>query len=219
MAIEKTIYQTFKSSKLPLLTRYHIYKLKRRNPEYKYEFYDDQRIEDFLKNEFDQDIYSAYKRINIGAAKADVFRLAVLYKYGGVYLDIDSLILNKIDDFLEDDDSALISLEGNLNFYIQYALFYKAGHPFLKKALEMVVDNIKTNRFHNDVHKMTGPATYTAAIKACLEEDPNIPYREIGLNYENMVKFSYRGSKTFLYGISKKKHWKRMIKTHDVLTK
>ncbi|MGY0039768.1 glycosyltransferase family 32 protein [Pedobacter sp. NJ-S-72] len=89
MSIPKIIHQTFKTSKLPVITRWHIARFRKKNPEYSYEFYDDLRIEAFLLKEFDEDMLSLYKRINIGAAKADFFRYAVLYKKGGVYLDID----------------------------------------------------------------------------------------------------------------------------------
>src|SRR6478736_2789667 len=55
MAIPKTIYQTYKSAQLPLLTRWHISRMRRRNPEYDYQFYDDARIEYFIKEHYDAD--------------------------------------------------------------------------------------------------------------------------------------------------------------------
>ncbi|MBN2893758.1 MAG: hypothetical protein JXL97_17950 [Bacteroidales bacterium] len=191
MAIPKTIYQTFKTSKLPLLTKWHIWNLKKKNPEYNYVFFDDKKIDAFIKEEFDEKTYQLYKRINIGAAKADFFRYAILYKRGGIYLDIDSLILKKLDDFILPDDSAIISLEGNLNFFIQYALFFEAGHPFLKKTIETVTKNLIENKYPHKVHKTTGPSAYTFAIKNCLSKSKDIKFRQFDVNYSNLVKFSY----------------------------
>ena len=71
MSIPKIIHQTFKTSELPFITRWHIARFRKKNPDYIYEFYNDQRIEAFLSKEFDKDILSLYKRINIGAAKAE----------------------------------------------------------------------------------------------------------------------------------------------------
>jgi mannosyltransferase OCH1-like enzyme len=68
MAIPKVIYQTFKTNQLPYLTKWHIRMLKRRNPEYDYQFYDDDRIADFILAEFGTDIFNLYKSIDIGAA-------------------------------------------------------------------------------------------------------------------------------------------------------
>lgn len=217
MPIPKTIFQTYKTAKLPALTRWHVGRLKSRNPQYDYQFYDDARIEAFLEEEYGRDVYDAYKRINIGAAKADFFRYAILYKKGGVYLDIDSLILAKLEDFLLPGDSAVISLESNNRFFIQYALFFEAGHPFLQKTLELVMNNIRENKHPYHVHQMTGPSVYSLAIRDCLQKSPNIPYRQIGMNYDAKVKFSYRMSKFFLYGLSRKNHWKTQEKTTPVL--
>jgi mannosyltransferase OCH1-like enzyme len=219
MAIPKTIFQTFKTSKLPLLTRWHIKQMKKNNPEYDYQFYDDARISSFIKDEFGDEVYEIYDSILLGAAKADFFRYSILYKKGGVYLDIDSLFLQKLDHFILPDDSAIISLEGNRQFYIQYALFYEAGHPFLKKTLDVIIQNIKENKYPNNTHQMTGPTAYTKGINECLKESKDIKYRQVGLNYDYVVKFSYRMAKTVLYGFSRKNHWKRLSKKYSVLKK
>lgn len=212
MAIEKIIHQTFKTKKLPFLTKWHIRQLKKKNPEYSYCFYDDNDIIDFIKAEFDEEVLEIYKRITIGAVKADFFRYALLYKKGGVYLDIDSRIISPIHTFIKEEDSAVISLESNNKYYIQYALFFEKGHPFLKETIEKVIDNLKNSRHPGDSHKATGPFAYTEAIKKCLSENPNISFREMGIDYEGHVEFSYPMSKTLLYGFSRKEHWKKQLK-------
>ena len=215
MAIPKIIHQTFKSSKLPWLTRWHISRFKRKNPEYHYEFYDDLRIEKFLSEEFNDDILKTYQRLNIGAAKADFFRYAVLLKKGGVYIDIDSAIKGRLDDFIRADDSAIISSEKNPGLYVQWALVFEAGHPFLKKTLELVCENIKHNSYPHDVHQMTGPSVYTKAIEQALKENPHIKYRVLGIDYNGHLKFKYLFSKFSLY--NKGEHWKKLQLTKPVL--
>lgn len=209
MAIPKTIYQTFKHKKLPLLTQWHIYQLRRRNPEYDYQFYDDERISSFIRQEFGPDVFNLYQRITIGASKADFFRYAILYKKGGIYLDIDSLIVTKLDDFILPTDTAIISYENNLKYYVQWALFFEAGHPFLLKTLEVVLDNLRENRFPNDVHQMTGPSAFSKAISACIHTSSAIGYRQLGVDYDGKCRFHHRFSKFFLYGLRRKNHWKK----------
>lgn len=208
MAIPKIIYQTFKTDQLPFLTKWHVHKLQRRNPEYQYQFYDDDRISEFIRSEYGTDTFHLYRRINIGAAKADFFRYAILFKTGGVYLDMDSLNIVQLDKFILPTDSALISLEKHLEYYVQWALVFEAGHPFLEKTLEIVMDNLQTNRYPRDVHAMTGPGAYTQAIKECLKESSTIQYRELGCDYEGNFKFHYRFSKFFLYGAFRKNYWR-----------
>jgi mannosyltransferase OCH1-like enzyme len=216
MPIPKIIHQTFKTAQLPFLTRWHIARFRRKNPDYAYEFYDDARIDHFILSEFGQDVFSLYKKINIGAAKADFFRYAVLLKKGGVYLDIDCHVKDALDHFVSPDDSALLSLEKDPKFYVQWALFYEAGHPFLQKTLEMIYENIRQNKFPHDVHKMTGPAVYTLAINECLKENPTISYRIYGIEYAPHLRDKYKLAKFFLYK-NKSNHWKKLQVTSSVL--
>lgn len=217
MSIPKIIHQTFKSSELPFLTRWHISGFRKKNPGYAYEFYDDARIESFLKDEFDPEVFEAYKRINIGAAKADFFRYAVLYKKGGVYVDIDSGINSRLDDFIKPDDQAVITREGNPDLFAQWALIYSPGHPFLQKTIEIVLENIRLNKYPHDVHQMTGPSAYTLAINESLKNNPNINYRLLGTDYEGHLKVKYKLGKFFLY--EKGDHWKKKQLTTPVLKK
>ena len=206
MPIPKIIHQTFKHNNLPLITRWHISRFLRRNPEYRYEFYDDARIEQFLMDEYGRETLTLYKRLNIGAAKADFFRYAVLYKKGGVYIDIDSGINGKLADFIKPEDMAVITLEGHPELFAQWALVYAPGHPFLKKTMEIVQHNIITNKYPNDVHRMTGPSAYTEAVNESLAADPSIPYRLFGTDYNKHLKVKYSFGKFFLY--EKGGHWK-----------
>lgn len=207
MSIPKIIHQTFKTAALPFLTRWHISGFKKRNPDYAYEFYDDSRIEQFLLAEYGPEVYTLYKKLNIGAAKADFFRYAILYKKGGIYVDIDSGINGSLNSFIKPDDVAIITREGDPIFYAQWALIYSAGHPFLEKTMEMVMENIRTNKYPHDVHQMTGPSVYTAAIKASLDNDPTIPHRILGTDYNGHLKVKYKFGKFFLY--EKGDHWKK----------
>lgn len=111
MAIPKVIYQTFKTSKIPWITRLYIWNFRRKNKEFDYEFYDDVRIDSFIKSYFSLEVYDAYSKLQIGAAKADFFRYAILYIHGGIYLDLDSDILISLNKVLRVEDVAVITRE------------------------------------------------------------------------------------------------------------
>lgn len=215
MAIPKIIHQTFKSSALPFITRWHIAGFRKKNPAYAYEFYDDARIDLFLLEEFGAEILALYKRINIGAAKADFFRYAVLYKKGGIYVDIDSGINGSLDDFILPDDTAIITHEGDPSLFAQWALIYSPGHPFLEKTIQLVLENIRQNKYPHDVHSMTGPFAYTEAINLCLKDNPDTPHRVLGTDYNGHLKVKYKLGKFFLY--QKGDHWKKKQLTTPVL--
>ncbi len=215
MSIPKIIHQTFKTADLPLLTQWHIARFRKKNPDYAYEFYDDLRIERFLLAEYGVEVCSLYKRINIGAAKADFFRYAVLYKKGGVYIDIDSGINDSLSQWIKEDDIAIITREGDPTLFAQWALIYSAGHPFLKKTIELVLENLTENKYPHDVHKMTGPTVYTEAINAVLKSNPETPHRLLGIDYNGHLKVKYKLGKFFLY--KKGDHWKKKQLTTPVI--
>ena len=189
--------------------------MRRMNPEYEYQFFNDDDIDKFIKAEFDTDIYEQYKRLNIGAAKADFFRYAVLFKRGGIYLDIDSIAKSKFRSWISYDDSAVITKEKNPGLYVQWALIYDKGHPFLKMVLDAVVENIKNNRYPHDVLNMTGPNVYSKVIDQCLLNKDSTNYRIFGVDYNGKMKFKY-----WLSGFSfrKKEHWRQTQKTKPVLS-
>jgi len=188
--------------------------MKLRNPSYDYQFYDDARIDDFFKKEYDKEVFAAYKRIDIGAVKADFFRYALLYKYGGVYLDVDGYTIKDLDKMIQPNDSAILTYEGNPEFFAQYALVYDKGHPFLLRTMEKAMDNIKHNRYPHNGHQMTGPTVYTAAINECIAENPNIPYRIFGTDYEGFLNPRHPLRKQ-LY--KKGEHWQEAQLTRPVL--
>ena len=70
-----------------------------KNPNYAYFLYDDNDRILFIKKHFDINVYNAYSRIIPGAFKADLWRYCILYIYGGVYADIDTICFNPIELF------------------------------------------------------------------------------------------------------------------------
>ena len=208
MAIPKQIFQTYKTDRLSWVTRWNIRRIRRRNPGYEYYFYDDAKVLAFFEQEMPPEYLRAYKRLRIGAAKADFFRYAVLYVKGGVYLDLDSSIRRPLDKFIRPDDVAVITREGNPGLYVQWGLVFDKGHPFLKRTLEMVLDNIESHRYPHDVHATTGPTVYSRAIDACVAEDPSVPYRLFGTDYEGNMIFKFWLGKMLKYE-KKSDHWKR----------
>lgn len=191
--------------------------MKRRNPDYSYQLYDDDDITKFLEQEFPPKYLKAYNRLTIGAAKADFFRYAIIYKKGGVYLDVDSGMTKPLKYLIKPDDVAVLSRERHPHFFVQWALISEKEHPFLGKTLEMIVDNIENHRFPHDVHKTTGPAAYSIAINECLKENPNISYRIFdGVEFRGFLKFKYKLGKFFLYE-KKSEHWKKKQEVIDII--
>ena len=82
------IYQTWHSKELPPKMSACVEKLKKDNPEFEHHLYDDEDCRAFIKENYDSSVLQAYDSLVPGAYKADLWRYCVIYKTGGVYLDI-----------------------------------------------------------------------------------------------------------------------------------
>jgi mannosyltransferase OCH1-like enzyme len=138
--------------------------LKDKNPGYTYSLFDDNDIQQFINENYSKDVQRAYSKLHIGAAKADFWRYLVLYKNGGVYIDFDSYPQCNLDQIIRDTDYAIITREGNPDYFAQWCLFFGKEHPVLKKTIEYAIENI-LNAKETEILKLTGPVVYTRAIK------------------------------------------------------
>uniref|UniRef100_A0A6C0JGL7 Glycosyltransferase n=1 Tax=viral metagenome TaxID=1070528 RepID=A0A6C0JGL7_9ZZZZ len=86
--IPLNIFQTWHSLDLPPKMKETVELLKSQNPEFTHYLYDDSMCREFIKINFNDDILYSYDSLKPGAYKADLWRYCVLYKYGGIYLDI-----------------------------------------------------------------------------------------------------------------------------------
>lgn len=86
--IPKDIYVTWYTKKLPPKMKENVEYIKKTNPDFTVHVYDDADCRGFIKNHFDKDVLEAYDALLPGAYKADLWRYCVLYKKGGVYMDI-----------------------------------------------------------------------------------------------------------------------------------
>ena len=78
-----------------------VYKWKDNNPEYDLIIHTAVMRESFIKYYFDKRVYNAYCKIKPGAFKADLWSYCILYIFGGIYVDIDTLCIGKLNDFIQ----------------------------------------------------------------------------------------------------------------------
>jgi mannosyltransferase OCH1-like enzyme len=94
--IPKLIHQTWKTSKIPNRWVPFTNKVRELNPDWKYMLWTDSDNDDFVKKEF-PDFYDIFKNFSRNIMRADVIRYLIMYKIGGVYLDLDYEVLQPFD--------------------------------------------------------------------------------------------------------------------------
>ena len=115
------------------------------NPDFEYRFYDDEDCYNFIKEHYDDETLSLYLSINpnYGSCRADFFRYLLIYKIGGVYLDIKSSTSRPLSETILPTDEYLLShwigkdwnelLEYQLGEFQNWHIISVPNHPFLKQ--------------------------------------------------------------------------------------
>jgi len=104
--IPKIIHQTWKDKNLPPI----IYKLVSENISflkskgYEYMFWTDEMILKLITEEY-PDFYNIYKLARTGVQKGDIARIILVYHYGGIYIDLDVLVLKDFEEILDMNNS------------------------------------------------------------------------------------------------------------------
>ena len=190
LKIPKNIYQTWYTRDLHPSIEHKITRLRLANPSYKYILFIDDEMNAYVQNNFGPDIVSAYNRLNIITAKADFWRYLLLFKEGGIYLDMDGAVVGSLDDLLESTDEAVISEEIHRPFFIQWGLVFRAGHPILRRTIELVLRNIHRNTARS-VHSLTGPTVFSEAIHSLYYSNYHMHYNHSALPDYSPINTTY----------------------------
>jgi len=111
---------------------------RRLNPEYAIKLYDDNMCASFLLTEFTQKHLDLFNFLQDGPIKADFWRLCVLYKYGGVYIDADAEPLISLQDFI-DPLADFVTCSSYGSNYNPNFIMAKAGDEFIKLCIDTYI--------------------------------------------------------------------------------
>jgi len=110
--IPKVIYMCHKK-----LDKIKIYSQnwKKLNPDYEIKLYDDTLCKEFLLNEYSQLHLDIFNFLKDGPIKSDFWRICILNKYGGLYVDADIEPLVPLNNFIENNDDFVTCISTNFN--------------------------------------------------------------------------------------------------------
>ena len=74
---------------------------KKLNPEYEIILYDDEMCKEFILTKFSQKHLDVFNFLKDGPIKADFWRVCILYKLGGLYIDADAEPLVPLRDYID----------------------------------------------------------------------------------------------------------------------
>ncbi len=135
-------------------------------PTFEHRFCDDDECQKFVRERCSREMYECYSRLQIGAAKADLWRVLVLLHEGGIYLDIDAALSWSPESFLSPDQNELFLRErdGRLTNYFFAA---SPGHGTFADIRDRIASNINSNSLKS-VYDMTGPTVVDTVARSAL---------------------------------------------------
>ena len=190
--IPKIIWQTMKTNDVPVFIKSYTDSWIEMNPEYEYRFHDDNDIIDFLKNDFPEYL-KGYNNLKYGASKADLWRYLIIYKYGGVYADIDCICINPLRNWV-DKQATFVTALGTNKDICQWLIISVPKNPIFLRAAQKTVENsqnqkvtshygfeyienqliIRENKplskFDHPVLALSGPPVLQSAAEECFRE-------------------------------------------------
>jgi mannosyltransferase OCH1-like enzyme len=191
-SIYNNIFQTHKSIKYinskPKL-RLSVKTWLQHKNKFNYFFYDDNNCEKFMKNIVGGDTYKAYQKLPINVMKADLWRYCVIYEYGGIYADIDTIC--KINPQIFLNDALLTIVPENECHLCQWVFAAPPKSPILKEVIELSVKRILNKeqiKGEHIIHELTGPGVFTDGIENYLKNNnlPTFKNRKLYYRYPHM---------------------------------
>lgn len=179
------------------------------NPRFAYQRWNDVSARQFLRTLGKRRILRAYREARHAAIRADVFRLAVLFAEGGVYLDADDRCVEPIETLLPAEARAVFYQEitGSIgNNFIAAA----PRHPLIGAALHNAVKAVLEGATES-AWLATGPGLLSRVVAAALahERDLRLP-GDMHMVPLDLFRRSVQACRNAGYKRSKR-HWTRAV--------
>lgn len=192
--IPRVIWQTMKTNLVPVFMKSFADSWIDQNPEYEYRFHDDNDMIDFIKTDF-PDYLEGYKKLKYGASKADLWRYLIIYKYGGVYADMDCRCITPLREWIDPNSSFVTQLGINTDI-CQWLIISVPNNPIFLRAAKKTLKNSENNncessyrgfkftnnrlsirenspliKFNHAILGLSGPPVLQAAAEECFKEE------------------------------------------------
>lgn len=156
--IPKYVFQTWKQKTLSEEMKNNLLKLRDRHKDYTFFLYDDEMCIDFLKKHYNKDVLDAFNSLIPGPFKADLWRYCVLYKYGGVYMDIKLNCINgfNLNTVIHEECYPKDIIHKQYGIW-QGFLICKPNNMILKKCIECICMHVKYRFYGHTFLSVTGP--------------------------------------------------------------
>jgi len=165
------IFQSWSTRNIPPKMKECIDALIANNTDCDYYLSSDDECRQFIVDNYEKDVVEAFDLLIPGAYKSDLWRYCILYKLGGIYIDIKfkslkplSSIINDSEMFVKDIDGTSKWCSAKLSIY-NGLMISKPQNPIFKSCIDAVVENCKKRDYKESSLSVTGPCLLAAKYK------------------------------------------------------
>jgi mannosyltransferase OCH1-like enzyme len=108
---------------------------------------DDQKCEQFINDHFSPEFVEMYRSLPYGVMKSDVWRIAIIYIYGGVYADLDTQCIKPIESWVRDYELVISYEPPTADGIANFTFAAIARHPALLICLHRLMDRYNDPNF------------------------------------------------------------------------
>jgi len=227
--VPAVIYQTSETKRVTNTVKSIINENLQNNSEFDHYFYDDDDCLQFIEDNFDKDVIYAYKQLIPGAYKADLWRYCILYKNGGVYMDIKFKIMSPLVKYLQRHPLTFVADVTN-NYIYNAILIAPPNCNVFKLAIDQIVMNVRNKYYGINELVPTGPGLlgniiskleYSKYVSLYLNKNNNINLTIKDKETDEIIFESYNRYlyKNEQYIMSKKPHYGYLWRNKNIYLK
>jgi mannosyltransferase OCH1-like enzyme len=153
-------------------------------PHFKYMMWHDEDLDHLMKNDFPE-FYSMYKNYPKNIQRFDVARYFILYKYGGIYADMDYMCVKPFFNKIPHTKVSISESPWKEHEYLQNSLMISPrNNIFWKKVIQESINRYSTSSTRSSIVYSTGPLLITDVYKQHKHKVNVLPYE----NYNPVKK-------------------------------
>ncbi|MFI5172241.1 MAG: glycosyltransferase family 32 protein [Chitinophagales bacterium] len=181
LAIPKIIHQTWKTENIPGKFKPYQEKVRQLHPDWEYILWTDDEIDAYVKNEF-PDFYPRFISFAKHIMRVDVIRYLIMYKLGGLYLDLDYEMIKPFD---LNHFNIVLPKNRSINYGDKFngignCIFASVpGHSFWQDVINNLQEEPPVVKHFLEVLDTTGPAYLTKIFYKKEYTDAHVPEREL----------------------------------------
>jgi len=174
---------------------------KRLHPDFEYVLWTDDSLDRFMKREF-PDFYPSWRAYDQNIKRIDTARYCILYRYGGIYADMDCECINRFYEKLPPGRASIGESPWHRKFGERFQNSLMASppeHPFWETVIAVVVERLPGCVDGGHVLQCTGPDVINEAAKRYRAVNA-LDRRRYAGNEKNESLASTRGMYVVHYG-------------------